>query len=440
MQSVVSYIMRFILDYNEENVISFVSYGADSSAKLVIEPSGFFDDGIYLTERSLPSLPLQEWDGVPILFGEPKVWEERGQIHIGADLVASAFFLLSRYEECVRRDVRDQYGRFIGKESLPYRAGFINRPVIEEYGVLLRRYLRCAGVMVSEPEEGFSHIWLTHDVDEIWTWDNLYRAARTMVKRVLTNQPRKLQSFLSVLNYKKHDPVYTFPWLIEQDDSVRAVYGAERSTPLYFLMGCTKKQGVDQGYWSNQLRTTELVQRLQKGKCMLGCHISYTAAREQAETGVELSRIRALTKEPIRYSRNHFLASREPEDFCVLLENGITDDFTMGYADVVGFRLGTCRPVRWLDPVRREVSDLQLHPMTVMECTLDNENYMGIADEETAFSIVKGLLQQIYTYNGEVVLLWHSPSVYPKPNSYQRSLYVKTLQFLRELKRESIAE
>ena len=33
-----------------------------------------------------------------------------------------------------------------------------------------------------------------------------------------------------------------------------------------------------------------------------------------------------------------------------MIRAGITDDFTMGYADIAGFRLGTCRSVRWINP------------------------------------------------------------------------------------------
>lgn len=440
METIISYLIAFLLGEENQALVPQVSYGPSETARVVIQPSAFFDDGVYLTEKSLPALPLAELDGVPVLFGTPKVWEEQGQLHIGADLIASTYFLITRYEECVRRDVRDQHGRFLGRESLAYRAGFLSRPIVEEYGKLLRKYLRQAGLDVKEPESGFSHVYLTHDVDEIWTWDNYYRALRTTVKRILKNQPEKLRPLLACYDYMKYDPVYTFPWLIQQDDTVKEVYGKDRCTPLYFFMGCIDRRYTDRGYLSDRERTQRLISDLQKADCVIGCHTSYAASLDLSQVKPEVTRIAELAGNPITRERHHYLASREPEDFNALIQAGITDDFTMGYADTAGFRLGTCRPVRWIDPIKRELTALTLHPMTVMECTLDNENYMGIADEETAFSIVKGLLQQIYTYNGEVVLLWHSPSVYPKPNSYQRSLYVKTLQFLRELKRESIAE
>lgn len=207
----IQYLVSFLLGEENQSLATLISYGDDGAAPLVIERSDFFSEGVYLTKKSLPSLPLTELEGIPILFGTSSVREEGERLFLGADLLASAFFLLSRYEECVRREVRDQHGRFPGQESLPYRAGFLRRPVVDEYGALLRRLLRRTGVEVHEPAPGFRHVWLTHDVDEIWTWDNYYRALRTMVKRVLTRQPEKLRPFRSVWNYRKYDPVYTFP-------------------------------------------------------------------------------------------------------------------------------------------------------------------------------------------------------------------------------------
>ena len=433
MYEFITYLLRFLLGEDNEHFLSSISYGPSETARVVIQPSNFFDDGVYLTEKSLPALPLAELDDVPVLFGTPKVWEEHGQLHIGADLVASTYFLVTRYEECVRREVRDQHGRFPGKESLGHRAGFLHRPIVEEYGKLLRKYLRQTGLDVKEPETGFSHVYLTHDVDEIWTWDNPYRALRSTVKRILTNQPEKWRPLLSIMNYRKYDPAYTFPWLVEQDDGVRNVCGASRCTPLYFLMGCVDQQYTDKGYLSNRKRTQDLISDLQRANCVIGYHTSYAASLDLSQVVPEVARIAELAGHPITQERHHFLASREPEDFRVLIQAGITDDFTMGYADVAGFRLGTCRPVHWIDPIKRELTKLMLHPMTIMEGTLDHPDYMGIAKEEEAFEIVSSLLKQIHAYGGEAILLWHSPSVYPRADSYQRALYERTLKYLRTL-------
>lgn len=427
MNEIIQYLTAFLLGEGNEALAPMVSYGDDGSAPLVVESSGFFSEGVFLTEKSLPTPPLPELEGVPILFGAPVIWEENGRVFLGADLIASAFFLLTRYEECVRRDVRDRHGRFPGRESLPYRAGFLCRPVVEEYGALLRRLLRRTGRDVPEPSPGFRHVWLTHDVDQIWTWDNFYWAMRSAARRILTGKPEKLRPLLSVWNYKKHDPVYTFPWLMEQDGAAWATLGAERCTTVYFLMGTVEKTERDKGYMANRTRTADLVHYLNETNCKTGYHVSYAASLDMGKVRGEIARVGEMTGGPVVLSRNHYLASREPEDQYALLDAGITDDFTMGYADEAGFRLGTCRPVRWIDPIKRELTDLTLHPMTVMECTLDGKGYMDIQDEEEAFAVVRGLLKEIHTHGGEAVLLWHNPSVDPRNGTYQRSLYRRTL-------------
>jgi hypothetical protein len=120
----------------------------------------------------------------------------------------------------------------------------------------------------------------------------------------------------------------------------------------------------------------------------------------------------------------------------LLTEPSITDDFTMGYADVVGFRLGTCRPVRWFDPVAMRLTNLTLHPMTVMECTLDRPNYMNL-NYEQARSTCFALLAQVRKHHGEAVLLWHNTQLAESSvaaGNYQRKVYLDVLGHLYENK------
>lgn len=56
------------------------------------------------------------------------------------DFVASAYFLMSRYEELLNPE-RDEHGRFPGKVSVPYRNHFIDRPIVDEYSRWLRSHL-----------------------------------------------------------------------------------------------------------------------------------------------------------------------------------------------------------------------------------------------------------------------------------------------------------
>ena len=110
-----------------------------------------------------------------------------------------------------------------------------------------------------------------------------------------------------------------------------------------------------------------------------------------------------------------------------LADMGVTDDFTMMFPDQVGFRLQTTRAVRWINPRTMTLTNLVLHPLTIMDCTLSNSNYMKLNEDEAYFECQR-LFEKIHQNNGEVVLLWHNTN--PTSNKYHRSLYPKLLKLL----------
>jgi hypothetical protein len=108
---------------------------------------------------------------------------------------------------------------------------------------------------------------------------------------------------------------------------------------------------------------------------------------------------------------------------------GFTDDFTLGYADVTGFRLGTAQAVRYINPIDMRLSStLYLHPLVIMDCTLSAAKYMGLSEEE-AFSQCRSLIEEIKHVGGELVVLWHNTS-FAEGIGYHRSLYHQLLSHL----------
>lgn len=145
MDDFIKYIIEFLVGGQNIHLVHQVQYADHGTAPVLIIPSGFFDDDIYMTQASMPQLPLEEVNGVPLLFGNAQIIRNDQQIVVFADIIASTFFLITRYEEYVNKGDRDQYGRLSGRKSLPYRADFLMRPIVDEYGKLLRRWLRETG-------------------------------------------------------------------------------------------------------------------------------------------------------------------------------------------------------------------------------------------------------------------------------------------------------
>jgi hypothetical protein len=101
----------------------------------------------------------------------------------------------------------------------------------------------------------------------------------------------------------------------------------------------------------------------------------------------------------------------------------------MGYADMAGFRLGTCRPVQWINLLTGEVTALTLHSLEIMDVSLNDKRYMYMSAHD-ALQYCTQLIDTVENFGGELVILWHNTSVEKNPNSYHRTLYKEIVQYL----------
>ena len=448
MTEIIRYILRFLIGGQLPNdVYRLVGYTSNISHfadyKVVIIPSDFFNEGVYGSAQTIPVLPVQTIEGVPFLFGTPEIDRVGDTIIVYADLVASAYFLISRYEEILHRDKRDVNGRFPGHDSLPCRAGFIDRPVVDEYGKLIRKWLGCTGVSIPETAPYIRKINLTHDVDEPFscrTWRN--------VARNVFSGNNLIGAIRTKFGKLENDPYYTFPWLFQK---TIMQLGTRTSRPhllhlyenpfssnspndevsrsfLFFKAGGkTKNDKPRYDLYGKDIRALFALCRAQGAT--VGLHSSFQAGIDPSLIAAEKKKLEDAYGTEIRHNRHHFLSSREPEDMEYIEKAGFTDDYTMGYADIAGFRLGTSFPVHYINPATRRLTSLTLHPLIIMDGTLSDPAYMNLTAEK-AEDYCKRLIHNIRQVNGDLTLLWHNTTVVEGDTGYLRDLYVKLINEL----------
>src|SRR5262245_31837555 len=103
---------------------------------------------------------------------------EGSSVILDGDLVASALFLLTRWEETALT-ARDRHGRLPYSEGVAWRQGFLDRPLVDEYALVLREWLRVLRPDWT-PAPGRFSVQLSHDIDVIGPFWNLGGAARTL--------------------------------------------------------------------------------------------------------------------------------------------------------------------------------------------------------------------------------------------------------------------
>jgi hypothetical protein len=122
----------------------------------------------------------------------------------------------------------------------------------------------------------------------------------------------------------------------------------------------------------------------------------------------EKDRLEDIIQKPVTQSRQHYLKLKFPNTYQRLLKSGITDDYTMGFAKLAGFRAGTCTAFPFFDLSINQSTELTIHPFHVMDVTLKNHLHLNA---EKAGQLIERLMSEVKKVNGTFVSLWHNESL-----------------------------
>lgn len=232
----------------------------------------------------------------------------------------------------------------------------------------------------------------------------------TAAKRIMGNLKREhrlnLYPLMNVFGFPSHDRIYTFDNILQIDNKLKTTSGIN-AKDIYFIKSGGKSYPHDYFIYIHTHGFRELLKKLRESHANIGYHVSYEAGDDPELISKEVAVLTKVVGEKINYSRNHYLNSKKPEDFYKLIEADIINDFTMGYADFAGFRLCTCRAVKWIDPYSKKITDLNIYPLTIMECSLFSHGYMAM-NFNCAYNYSSKLIKYTYKYNGDLSLLWHN--------------------------------
>ena len=329
----------------------------------------------------------------------PPVLRSDGLLDFGDgidDLVASAFWHLSRWEERPGSP-RDRHGRFAGTSSLADP----ERPAVD---ALLERFREVAGF---DRRPGFT-IVLTHDIDtpRRWTSSRSVVAAGARMKGALFSRDRNRLSSeagglarLPLDALRGSDPNWSFGRMHE----LEAARGG-RST--HFVMAGHHHPLDGDGDTYDRVRT-ELVDLVRANGDEVGLHPSYTTGDHPNRLADEKSRLESAVGAPVRSVRFHFLRHDPHTSLAQLDQLGFALDSSGGYADRPGLRAGFSFPYRPYELAADRPLRLVELPLAVMDATLADARYLGL-DAEAGYLRSVALLERVAAAGGTVAILWHN--------------------------------
>ncbi len=347
-----------------------------------------------LAETNLYDSPvgIDHAGGIPVLF--PAAGGD-----LPFDVFAASFYMVTRYEEYLNSK-KDKYGRFIPSESITLTNGFVKQPVVNLWAGMLVRQLqkRYPGLELRPRSYKFVS---TIDIDHAYAYRNrtLFRTLGGIGRSVIRAEFSQLAERFGVLAGVSRDPFDCY-------DFIRSFHREQGIEPHYFILF------ADYGGNDNNVSLTgssfrQLLARL-SDEAVVGIHPSLSSNRHPERLEREIAGLSAATGREITSSRQHFLKFSFPKTFRHLVTNGITDDYSMGYASVIGFRAGMASPFHFFDLFRNEVTPLLIHPVAAMDVTF--RDYLHLPPAES-LDQMKQLADTVRSVNGEFITLWHNESL-----------------------------
>lgn len=331
-----------------------------------------------------------EWKSIKTLFVHNALSD------LPFDPFAAAFYLVSRYEEYLPF-IADDKGRFPEKSGIGFREGFYEIPVVNHYAIFLKELLERQRPHLFFKTSSYQ-FQLTYDIDFAFDYrgKGILRNTGGYIKSLMRFDWKEMKSRTKVLLGNDPDPydTYDYQFSLHERFNLKPIY--------FFLLGDYSKLDKNISW-----RNTDLNSLLRKiaEKYEVGIHASFASNDHHEVLKREMERLSKITGKKIIRNRQHFLKLSFPATYQNLLGNGITEDYTMGFASLAGFRAGIASSFYWYDLSKEVITSLRLFPFAVMDASL--YYYLKLPAGE-ALQKSKDIIDQTKKVNGTFQFLAHN--------------------------------
>ncbi len=285
---------------------------------------------------------------------------------------------------------KDEYGKTLTDEHRSRYTPAVRHDILEPS---VSRLLMTGGFRVSYPEDKKFSVCLTHDIDDLYprlshtALSSLY-CASSLDYHGLKDQ------LLWKIKGKQYSPYRNFRQIMKLEEK----YGGRSS--FYFL---TSDTDIKRFRYAIEDLENELGVIIDRG-WEVGLHGDVRAYRDLDELKSQKARLEKVLNKKVSGYRNHYLRFKVPDTWEILARAGFKYDSTLGYNNAVGFRNGMCHPYKPYNLESNSEIDILEIPLTIM----DSGMFWHKRSFAEAWSISKGLIDQVERYNGVLTLLWHN--------------------------------
>lgn len=311
---------------------------------------------------------------------------------LGFDIFSAIFYLITRYEEYLEYEP-DEYGRYAHWNSLAWKEGFLHQPTIDSWLMKLVEKLKTKFAPFIIHHSPFTFL-PTYDIDIAWSYK--HKGWMRNIGAALTH-PLTIAKRFRVWRGKEADPYDSYAWLQQLHEQYQL-------QPIYFFLLAERNSEYDKNILPKKTALQQLI-RSTTAKATVALHPSTESVVNPTALKKEKELLQWILRKPVKQTRNHYIQFHLPHSYRSLITHGFTDEYSMGYGTVNGFRASTAHPFLWYDLEKEETTALRVHPFVYMEA---NSFYELHHSPEEALEEMKNLCSEVQKVNGTFITIFHN--------------------------------
>ncbi|MGO3184191.1 MAG: DUF7033 domain-containing protein [Aequorivita sp.] len=394
----------------------FIAHGGPkiSYGKKPLGNELFFQSYGLLEQQGLEAVEftVKKWDNT---YGFFAVSSSSG---LPFDIFSSSFYMITRYEEYLPH-VKDDMGRFMASESLAYKEGFLQQPIVDIWAYLFKDRLLKAFPELEFPERKM----LIHPIIEAsqtyaYKQKGLFRTVVGYVNSLFRGEFRKIIARTQAIMGFKRDPLDTFKWIVNIANK------SNFDLTIFFLLG--NSVSFNESMNTHRQKFKMLIKYVADYK-EVGLIFSYNSLSNYEMLKIEKRRMQEITNRSLVSSMNSEFLVNLPDIYRHLVELQVKRDFTMVFRNTIGFRAGTCTPFLFYDLDYEVKTPLVIHP-SAMTTSAFHQKYASDIEKTVNNSIaavekVNGTFTMIFSNKDFSVI--ESDKVWRKIFSEKLQQYAK---------------
>ncbi|WP_121665687.1 polysaccharide deacetylase family protein [Mesonia aquimarina] len=307
------------------------------------------------------------------------------------DIFSASFYLLSRYEEYLPH-VKDEKGRYPSSESFLVKEEIIDQPLVDLWAFKFLEILKERFPNLEHKIKPFQNKNILA-VAEVFKYKKkgIVRSVGASLRDFFRLNFSDFIERLKVLTFLKRDPYDVY------DDII--AFSKQENLRWSFMFQLSNYSIYNKNISYHKVKYHALIKSM-ADYGPIGLLPGYEAISSLKVLKREKKRWEAIVNRPLKNTLVNDYDINLPNLYNNFDKLEIARDFSMSYADVIGFRAGTCTPFLFYDINFERISPLVIEPIAFNSQVLEKLSYFEVK------KTLETIQEKVKKVGGDLVLIF----------------------------------